>query len=453
MRAAAELGIRTVAIHSREDRFSLHRTKADESYLVGDGKGPIDAYLDIADIIRVATEARVDAIHPGYGFLSESPEFAEACAAARNLFVGPLPDTMRRLGNKVEARNLAASAGVAVMPATPPLPDDARDCSRWPAPWAFRSCSRRVGAAAAAACASSRTTATSSRRWPPRAAKPRPRSARTRCISRSSSGARGTWRCRSSAIRTAISCILYERDCTVQRRNQKVVERAPAAFLSDARAQRALRGGPQDRARGGYRAAGTVEFLQDADTGKFYFIEVNPRIQVEHTVTECVTGIDLVKAQIRIAAGARIGTPESGVPLQEDIRVNAHALQCRVTTEDPENNFVPDYGRVTAYRSPAGFGIRLDAGTAYAGAIITRFYDSLLVKVTAWSPTPEETIARMHRALWEFRIRGVVTNLRFLDQLIMHPRFATADYTTKFIDQKRRSCSIFRASAIERRGC
>ena len=184
-----------------------------------------------------------------------------------------------------------------------------------------------------------------------------------------------------------------------------------------------------------YVNAGTVEFLQDADTGKFYFIEVNPRIQVEHTVTECVTGIDLVKAQIRIAEGARIGTPESGVPTQADIRISAHALQCRVTTEDPENNFIPDYGRITAYRSPAGFGIRLDAGTAYAGAIITRSYDSLLVKVTAWAPTPEETIARMHRALWEFRIRGVVTNLRFLDQVITHPRFARGDYTTRFIDE------------------
>jgi pyruvate carboxylase len=228
---------------------------------------------------------------------------------------------------------------------------------------------------------------------------------------------------------------LFERDCTVQRRNQKVVERAPAAFLSDKQrtdlCEAALKIGRAVR----YRAAGTVEFLQDADTGKFYFIEVNPRIQVEHTVTECITGIDLVKAQIRIAAGAVIGSPESGVPLQADIRINAHALQCRVTTEDPENSFVPDYGTITAYRSPAGFGIRLDAGTAYAGAIITRYYDSLLVKVTAWSPTPEETIARMHRALWEFRIRGVVTNLRFLDQLITHPRFVNAEYTTKFIDE------------------
>ena len=173
-----------------------------------------------------------------------------------------------------------------------------------------------------------------------------------------------------------------------------------------------------------YLNAGTVEFLQDADTGKFYFIEVNPRVQVEHTVTEAVTGIDIVRAQIRIAEGAAIGTPESGVPRQEDIRLNGYAMQCRVTTEDPENNFIPDYGRITAYRSPAGFGIRLDAGTAYSGAIITPSYDSLLVKVTAWAPTPQDTIARMHRALWEFRVRGVATNLRFLDQLIMHPRFA-----------------------------
>jgi pyruvate carboxylase len=228
---------------------------------------------------------------------------------------------------------------------------------------------------------------------------------------------------------------LYERDCSMQRRNQKVVERAPAVFLAEAQraalTQAALAIGRAAR----YRNAGTVEFLEDADTGRCYFIEVNPRIQVEHTVTEEVTGIDLVKAQIRIAGGARIGAAESGVPPQEEIRISGHALQCRITTEDPENNFVPDYGKIAAYRSPAGFGIRLDAGTAYTGAIITRSYDSLLVKVTAWAPTPEETIARMHRALWEFRIRGVVTNLRFLDQLITHPRFARGDYTTRFIDE------------------
>jgi pyruvate carboxylase len=228
---------------------------------------------------------------------------------------------------------------------------------------------------------------------------------------------------------------LFERDCTVQRRNQKVVERAPAVFLTEAQRTEFCNAALAIGRASNYLNAGTVEFLQDADTGRFYFIEVNPRIQVEHTVTECATGIDIVKAQIRIAGGARIGTPESGVPAQKDIRLNAHALQCRVTTEDPENNFIPDYGKITAYRSPAGFGIRLDAGTAYTGAIITRSYDSLLVKVTSWAPTPEETIARMHRALWEFRIRGVVTNLRFLDQVITHPRFAQGEYTTRFIDQ------------------
>jgi pyruvate carboxylase len=435
MRAATELGIRTIAIHSQEDRFSLHRTKADESYLVGDGKGPIEAYLDIDDIIRIAVEAKADAIHPGYGFLSESPEFAEACAAAGIVFVGPLPDTMRKLGNKVEARNLAVSAGVPVMPATPPLPaDDAEVLAMahavgFPvmlkASWGGGGRGMRV-----VENDQSLIETVAAARREAKAAFGKDEVYLEKLIRR--------------ARHVEVQILgdshgnllhLYERDCSVQRRNQKVVERAPAAFLTEQQRSDLCEAALKIGRAVSYRAAGTVEFLQDADSGKFYFIEVNPRIQVEHTVTECVTGVDLVKAQIRIAGGARIGTPESGVPIQSEIRVNAHALQCRVTTEDPENNFVPDYGRITAYRSPAGFGIRLDAGTAYAGAIITRFYDSLLVKVTAWSPTPEETIARMHRALWEFRIRGVVTNLRFLDQLITHPRFANADYTTKFIDE------------------
>jgi pyruvate carboxylase len=435
MRAAAELGLRTVAIHSREDRFSLHRTKADESYLVGDGKGPIEAYLDIADIIRIATEGRVDAIHPGYGFLSESPEFADACAAQNIIFIGPLPDTMRRLGNKVEARNLAAAAGVPVMPATPPLPADDAAVLKMAHAVGFPvmlKASWGGGGRGMRVIEDDREliqTVAAARREA-KAAFGKDEVYLEKLIRRAR-------HVEVQILGDAHGNLvhLYERDCTVQRRNQKVVERAPAPFLTDSQRHELCEAALKIGRAVNYRAAGTVEFLQDADTGKFYFIEVNPRIQVEHTVTECVTGVDLVKAQIRIAAGAIIGTPASGVPCQEDIRVSAHALQCRVTTEDPENNFVPDYGRVTAYRSPAGFGIRLDAGTAYAGAIITRFYDSLLVKVTAWSPTPEETIARMHRALWEFRIRGVVTNLRFLDQLIMHPRFATADYTTKFIDQ------------------
>jgi pyruvate carboxylase len=402
---------------------------------VGEGKGPIDAYLDIADIVRIAREARADAVHPGYGFLSESPEFAEACAEADIIFIGPTPDTMRKLGNKVQARNLAVAAGVPVMPATPPLPADAAEAQAlaravgYPvmlkASWGGGGRGMRIVENEAELI----ETVAAARREA-KAAFGKDEVYLEKLIRRAR-------HVEVQILGDAHGNLvhLYERDCTVQRRNQKVVERAPAAFLTETQRGELCEAALKIGRAVAYRAAGTVEFLQDADTGRFYFIEVNPRIQVEHTVTECVTGIDLVKAQIRVAAGATIGTPGSGVPRQEDIRVSAHALQCRVTTEDPENNFVPDYGTVTAYRSPAGFGVRLDAGTAYAGAIITRYYDSLLVKVTAWSPTPEETIARMHRALWEFRIRGVVTNLRFLDQLITHPKFASAEYTTKFIDQ------------------
>jgi len=435
MRAASELGIRTIAVYSQEDRFSLHRMKADESYLVGAGKGPVEAYLDIADIIRIAREAGADAIHPGYGFLSENPDFATACRDANLIFIGPSPATMRELGNKVRARELAVGAGVPVMPATPPLPRDAVEVSHlasevgYPvmlkASWGGGGRGMRVVEGDAQLAELLGT-------------------ARREALAAFGNDEVYLEKLIRRARHVEVQILgdahgnlvhLFERDCTVQRRNQKVVERAPAVFLSEHQrrelCEAALRIGRAVR----YCGAGTVEFLQDADSGGFFFIEVNPRIQVEHTVTEAVTGVDLVKAQICIADGAVIGSPESGVPSQEEIRITSHALQCRVTSEDPEHNFVPDYGRITAYRSPAGFGIRLDAGTAYSGAIITRFYDSLLVKVTAWSPSPEETIARMHRALWEFRVRGVVTNLRFLDQLITHPKFASAQYTTRFIDE------------------
>src|SRR5688572_10222693 len=435
MRAAAELGIRTVAIYSQEDRFSLHRMKADESYLVGAGKTPVEAYLDIADIVRIARAAHVDAVHPGYGFLSENPAFAEACAAAGLIFVGPTPDTMRRLGNKVMARNLAVSAGVPVMPATPPLPREDAETLRM---------AREVGfpvmlKASWGGGGRGMRIVESESELPEMVATAR-REAKAAFGNDEVYLEKLVRRARHIEVQLLGDSHgnlvhLFERDCTVQRRNQKVIERAPATFFSTeqrvALCEEALKIG---RAVG-YVNAGTVEFLQDADSGKFYFIEVNPRVQVEHTVTEAVTGIDIVRAQIRIAEGAKIGEPDSGVPKQENIRLNGYAMQCRVTTEDPENNFIPDYGRITAYRSPAGFGIRLDAGTAYSGAIITRSYDSLLVKVTAWAQTPQDTIMRMHRALWEFRVRGVATNLRFLDQLVMHPRFASADYTTKVIDE------------------
>jgi pyruvate carboxylase len=435
MRAANELDVATIAVYSQEDRFGLHRTKADEAYLVGEGKGAIDAYLDIPDLMRIAREAHVDAVHPGYGFLSENPDFAEACAAAGLIFVGPSPDTMRVLGNKLAARNLALAAGVAVMPATPLLPAETAECARlaqlvgYPvmlkASWGGGGRGMRIiehDAQLAELLPVARREA--------KAAFGNDELYLEKLVRR--------------ARHLEVQILgdshgnlvhLFERDCTVQRRNQKVVERAPAVFLTDSQRSALCEAALTIGRAANYCNAGTVEFLQDADSGAFYFIEVNPRIQVEHTVTECATGIDLVKAQLRIADGARIGEADSGVPPQAEIRLASHALQCRVTTEDPFNNFVPDYGRMTAYRSPAGFGVRLDAGTAYAGALITRSYDSLLVKVTTWAATPVETIARMHRALWEFRIRGVATNLRFLDQIITHPRFAEGQYTTRFIDE------------------
>jgi pyruvate carboxylase len=435
MRAASELGIATVAIYSREDRFSLHRTKADESYLVGEGQGALQAYLGIDEIIAVALRAKADAIHPGYGFLSESPEFAERCAAAGLVFIGPTPATMRTLGNKVAARNLAQAAGVPVMPATPPLPADSSRCAQLAAEVGYPVMLKASWGGGGRGMRVIENEAQLAELLPLAR-----REAQTAFGNDEVYLEKLVRRARHIEVQllgdTHGNLVhLYERDCTVQRRNQKVVECAPAAFLSDAQRNQLCAAALKIGRAASYCNAGTVEFLQDADSGQFYFIEVNPRIQVEHTVTEMVTGIDLVKAQIRIAAGARIGSADSGVPAQADIHLGAHALQCRVTTEDPENNFVPDYGRLTAYRSPAGFGVRLDAGTAYAGAVITRSYDSLLVKVTTWAPTPEEAVARMHRALWEFRIRGVVTNLRFLDQVITHPRFINAEYTTRFIDE------------------
>ena len=435
MRAANELGIRTIAIYSQEDRFSLHRTKADEAYLVGRGKAPVDAYLDIEDILRIAVEAKADAIHPGYGFLSENPEFVEACNREGVIFVGPTPEIMRTLGNKVAARNLATSAGVPVMPATPPLPADIETCKKQAAEVGYPVMLKASWGGGGRGMRVIESDAQLAELLPV---------ARREAKAGFGNDEVYLEKLVRKARHIEVQILgdthgnlvhLYERDCTVQRRNQKVVERAPAAFLTDAQRNELCGYALQIGTAVNYRNAGTVEFLQDAETGKFYFIEVNPRIQVEHTVTEAVTGIDLVKAQIRIADGAKIGDEASGVPAQEDIHLTSHALQCRVTTEDPENNFAPDYGKITAYRSPAGFGIRLDAGTAYAGAILTRSYDSMLVKVTAWAPNPVEAIARMHRALWEFRIRGVATNLRFLDQVITHPKFAHAEYTTKFIDE------------------
>ncbi len=433
-RAANELNIKTVACYAEEDKLALHRFKADEAYLIGKGKGPVEAYLQIDEYIRVARASGADAIHPGYGLLSESPEFAEACEDAGIIFIGPRPQTMRDLGNKVAARNMAIASGVPVVPATEALPDDMAEVKRRAAaigyPLKLKASWGGGGRGMRRIMDEGHLVAeVSEGKREAKAAFGKDEMYLEKLIER--------------ARHVEVQIVgddhgnlvhLYERDCSVQRRNQKVVERAPAPYLSQA-VRDALTGSALKLGRAAnYRAAGTVEFLLDADTDKFYFIEVNPRIQVEHTVTEVVTGIDIVKAQIRIMEGATIGTPESGVPKQADIKLNGNAIQCRITTEDPEENFIPDYGRITAYREATGFGVRLDGGTAYAGAIITRFYDPLLEKVTCWAPTPEEAIARMHRALREFRIRGVQTNLAFLENIITHPDFVNNRYTTRFID-------------------
>ncbi len=435
LRAANELGIATVALYSEEDQLALHRFKADESYRIGEGRGPVRAYLDGDDILRVARQAGACAIHPGYGFLSESPDFAAACRAAGLVFIGPATETMRVLGDKVAARKLAERAGVPVMPATTALPDDPAAAAElaaavgYPlmlkASWGGGGRGMRVVETAADLAA---------------AVNAGRREAELSC----GNGEVYLEKLVRHARHVEVQILgdrygnlvhLYERDCSVQRRHQKVVERAPASFLTEEQRAALCHAALRLARAASYENAGTVEFLIDADTDEFYFIEVNPRIQVEHTVTEEITGVDLVKAQIRLAEGHAIGSAASGIPAQENIRLNGFALQCRVTTEDPEANFIPDYGRILAYRPATGFGIRLDGGTTYTGALITRFYDSLLEKVTAWAPTAEEAVRRMDRALREFRIRGVATNLAFLEKLINHPRFQNAGYTTRFIDE------------------
>ncbi len=433
MRAANELGKRTVAVYAEEDKLSLHRFKADEAYKIGEGLGPVAAYLSISEIIRVAKLSGADAIHPGYGLLSENPDFVDACHAAGITFIGPKAETMRALGDKASARRVAMAAGVPVIPATEVLGDD-MDAIR----------------AEAAAIGYPLMLKAS---WGGGGRGMRPIQSEAELAEKVREGRReaeaafgnGEGYLEKMILRARHVEVqilgdshgniyhLYERDCSVQRRNQKVVERAPAPYLSPTQRDEICRLGKKICEHVNYECAGTVEFLMDMDSGAFYFIEVNPRVQVEHTVTEQVTGIDIVRAQILIAEGKSL-VEATGVASQYDVKLDGHAIQCRVTTEDPTNNFIPDYGRITAYRGATGMGIRLDGGTAYSGAVITRYYDSLLEKITAWAPTPEAAIARMDRALREFRIRGVSTNIDFVINLLKHPTFLNYQYTTKFID-------------------
>ena len=436
-RAATELGISTVAIYAEQDKLSLHRFKADEAYCLDPNKGPIEAYLAIDDIIEIALRTKVDAIHPGYGLLSENPDFADACAAAGIAFIGPRPDVMRSLGDKVSARQIAVAAGVPVVPASPPLPDDDDEIIEIANGIGFPLMLKASWGGGGRGMRPIHE---------PGQVIPMVKEGRSEA--RSAFGRDEVYleKLIDDARHVEVQLLgdlhgglvhLYERDCTIQRRNQKVVERAPAPYLDqvqrDAICDAALKIGRHVD----YTNAGTVEFLVDRRTGQFYFIEVNPRIQVEHTITEAVTGLDIVKAQINVTEGGRIGRMlETGIPEQHSIELNGHAIQCRVTTENPDNNFIPDYGRITAYRGAFGPGIRVDGGTAYEGAIVTRFYDPLLEKIIAWSASPQEAVARMLRAVREYRVRGVSTNLAFLENLLSHEAFRDADYNTRFIDTR-----------------
>ncbi|MBK1734651.1 pyruvate carboxylase [Halorhodospira abdelmalekii] len=433
MRAANELGKRTVAIYAQEDKLGLHRFKADEAYQIGEGMGPVEAYLSIDEVIRVAKMAGADAIHPGYGLLSENPRLVDACERAGITFIGPRAETMRALGDKASARRVAIDAGVPVIPASEVLGEDIEAARRWADEIGYPLMLKASWGGGGRGMRPIRG---------PEELEIKVLEGRREAEAAFGSGEGYLEKMIERARHVEVQVLgdthgglyhLFERDCTVQRRNQKVVERAPAPYLTPEQRAEVCELGLKVARHVGYQNAGTVEFLMDMETGAFYFIEVNPRIQVEHTVTEEVTGIDIVKAQIRIAEGEHLATA-TGKADQSEIWLNGHAMQCRVTTEDPQDNFIPDYGRITAYRSATGMGIRLDGGTAYAGGVITRYYDSLLVKVTAWAPTPAETIARMDRALREFRIRGVSTNIPFVENLLKHPVFLDNTYSTRFID-------------------
>jgi pyruvate carboxylase len=433
-RAGTELNLRTVAVFAQEDRLCIHRYKADEAYVVGTGRGPVAAYLDIEGIIAVAREKGVDAIHPGYGFLSENPEFARACARAGIIFVGPRPELLEMMGDKTAARALAQRINVPTLPGTEnPLTD--RDEALATArtigfPLIIKAAfggggrgMRVVHRAADLANLLDEAQAEAGRAFGNPAVFLEKYIPRAKHIEVQVLGDQ-----HGNVIH------LHERDCSVQRRHQKVIEVAPSFGLPEkivnelcdaaARIAREIR----------YDNAGTVEFLYDLDRHEWFFIEMNPRIQVEHTVTEVITGLDLVRAQILIAQGHSLHSPEVGMPRQADIPRNGYAIQCRITTEDPENKFVPDYGRIVAYRSPGGFGVRLDGGMGYAGAVITPFYDSMLVKSITSGQTYDIALRRAHRTLSEFRIRGVKTNIPFLENVIAHPQFQAGQATTTLID-------------------
>lgn len=432
LRAASEMRITTVAVYTYEDRFSMHRYKADESYQIGTNDQPLKPYLDIEEIIRVAKENEVDAIHPGYGFLSENVLFAQRCREEGIVFVGPKPEVMEQLGDKIAAKKLARSINVPVIEDAILSENDLEYVDN---------IAEKIGfpiilkAAAGGGGRGMRVV--------------RSKDEVKAAFFEASGEAKKAFGDGTIFIEKFIEnpkhievqiladnfgniVHLFERDCSVQRRFQKVVEIAPAPNLPET-AKKAVYDYAIKIAKSvNYNNAGTVEFLVDRQAN-VYFIEVNPRIQVEHTVTEEITGIDIVRSQILIASGAKLTAPEINITSQDSLRINGFAIQCRITTEDPENNFKPDYGTLLAYRNAAGYGIRLDEGSAYQGMKISPFFDSMIVKVTASGRTLSGTSQRMLRALSEFRVRGVTTNILFLEQVVGHKLFQKGECTVNFI--------------------
>lgn len=433
-RACYEMGIRTVAIYSKEDTLSLHRNKADEAYLVGEGKKPVEAYLDIDDIIRIAKEHDVDAIHPGYGFLSENAEFAKRCQEEGITFIGPRLEHLIMFGDKVNAREQAKLAQIPMIPGSDGPLKDFEQLEAFAAEHGYPLMIKAVNGGGG------RGMREVAKHEELREAYDRAKS--------EAKAAFGDDRVYVEKLIVEPKHIevqiigdqhghvvhLHERDCSIQRRHQKVVEVAPAFALPQETRDAICQAAVKLMKNVSYVGAGTVEFLVTPD-GSFYFIEVNPRIQVEHTITEVITGVDIVHTQIRVAEGYALDDPKIGITSQDMIRCQGTAIQCRITTEDPANGFMPDTGELMVYRSGGGFGVRLDAGNAFTGAIVTPYYDSLLVKATTYGLTHEETVSKMLRTLHEFRIRGVKTNIPFLINVLEHPDFQKGDYSVNFIDE------------------
>lgn len=433
-RACTELGISTVAIYSEQDRLSLHRYKADEAYLIGKGKGPIDAYLGIDEIIDLARKKNVDAIHPGYGFLSENAEFSAACERAGIAFIGPTPEIKRLLGDKVSGRKVAEEAGVPIVPGTT---DPVR--TEEEALIFAKSAGYPIIVKASAGGGGRGMRVAHNQKELLEGLK----SAASEAQASFGDATIFLEKYVLNPKHVEVQILgdkhgnlvhFYERDCSIQRRHQKVIEIAPSIYLTAKKRKELCSYALKIAGAVNYVNAGTVEFLMDKEEN-FYFIEVNPRIQVEHTVTELVTLRNLVQAQIRVAQGYKLSDPEIGIKSQKDIELRGFAIQARITTEDPDNNFAPDFGTIKAYRTAAGFGVRLDAAAGYAGAVITPHYDSLLVKISTWGLTFADASRTMHRALQEFRIRGVKTNIGFLEKVITHPVFLSGDCDTSFLEK------------------